>query len=74
MFIQAKRNRTVYPEIEVRDSVNMMRKKGNSEKEKTSPWVRSSIKDKRIDKKLGQIYHHVDSDNTEYLRHELLKV
>ena len=38
--LQAKRNRT-YPEIEVGDSVKIMRKKGISEKEKTSHWVRT---------------------------------
>ena len=37
--LQAKRNRT-YPDIEVRDNVKIMRKKGISEKERTSHWVK----------------------------------
>ena len=71
--LQAKRNRT-YPEIEVGDSVKIMRKKGISEKERTSHWVRTPQKVKRIDKKLGQNYYYLDDDNKGYLRHELLKV
>ena len=39
--LQAKRNRT-YPEIEVRDNVKIMRKKGISEKERTSHWLKPS--------------------------------
>ena len=49
--LQAKRNRT-YPEIEVGNSIKIMRKKGISEKEKTSHWVRTLQTVKRIDKKL----------------------
>ena len=40
MSLQAKRNRT-YPEVEVGNSVKIMRKKGISEKEKTSHWMRT---------------------------------
>ena len=71
--LQAKRNRT-YPEVEVGDSVKIMRKKGISEKERTSHWVRIPQKVKRIDKKLGQTYYYLDDDKRGYLRHELLKV
>ena len=72
--LQAKRNRT-YPEIEVGDSVKIMRKKGISEKERTSHWVRTPQKVKRIDKKLGQSYFYLENDDKRgYLRHELLKV
>ena len=46
--LQAKRNR-IYPEIELGDSVKIMRKKGMSEKERTSHWVRTPRKVKRID-------------------------
>ena len=55
MSLQAKRNRT-YPEIEVGDSVKIMRKKGISEKERTSHWLKTPQTVKRIDKKLGQNY------------------
>ena len=72
--LQAKRNRT-YPEVEVGDSVKTMRKKGISEKERNSHWVRTPQKIKRIDKKLGQNYYYLESnDKREYLRHELRKV
>ena len=71
--LQAKRNRT-YPEIEVGESVKIMRKKGISEKERTSHWVITPQTVKRIDKKLGQNYHYLENDSRGYLRHELLKV
>ena len=72
--LQAKRNRT-YPEIEVGDSVRIMRKKGIGEKERTSHWLRTPQKIKRTDKKLGQNYYYLESDDKRgYLRHELLKV
>ena len=52
-----------------------MRKKGISEKERTSHWVRTPQKVKRIDKKLGQNYYYLENDDKRgYLRHELLKV
>ena len=51
--LQAKKSR-VYPEVDVGDSVKIMRKKGISEKERTSHWVRTPQTVKRIDKKLGQ--------------------
>ena len=38
--LQAKKSR-VYPEIEVGDSVKIMRKKGISEKERTSHWLKT---------------------------------
>ena len=71
--LQAKRNRT-YPEVDVGDRVKIMRKKGISEKERTSHWVRTPQTVKRIDKKLGQNYYFLDDDKRGYLRHELLKV
>ena len=71
--LQAKKSR-VYPEIEVGDSVKIMRKKGISEKERTSHWLKTPQTVKRIDKKLGQNYYYLDDDKRGYLRHELLKV
>ena len=71
--LQAKRNRT-YPEVEVGDRVKIMRKKGISEKERTSHWVKTPQTVKRIDKKLGQNYYYLENDSRGYLRHELLKV
>ena len=69
--LQAKRNRT-YPEVEVGDSVEIMRKTGLSEKERNSHWVRTPQKIKRTGKKLGQNYYYLDKRG--YLRHELRKV
>ena len=71
--LQAKRNRTC-PEVDVGDRVKIMRKKGISEKERTSHWVRTPQTVKRIDKKLGQNYYFLDDEKRGYLRHELLKV
>ena len=71
--LQAKKS-CVYPEIEVGDSVKIMRKKGISEKERTSHWLKTPQTVKRIDKKLGQNYYYLDDDKRGYLRHELLKV
>ena len=71
--LQAKKSR-VYPEIEVGDSVKIMRKKGISEKERTSHWLKTPQTVKRIDKKFGQNYYYLDDDQRGNLRHELLKV
>ena len=71
--LQAKKSR-VYPEVDVGDRVKIMRKKGISEKERTSHWVRTPKTVKRIDKKLEQNYYLLDDDKRGYLRHELLKV
>ena len=71
--MQAKRSR-VYPEIEVGDDVKVMRKKGISEKEKTSHWVKTPQTVRNIEKKLGQNYYYLGNDTRGYLRHELLKV
>ena len=51
-----------------------MRKKGISEKERTSHWAKTAHKVKRIDKKFGQNYYDLENDSRGYLRHELLKV
>ena len=48
--LQAKRNRK-YPEIEVGDSVKIMRTTGISEKERTSHWLRTPQKIKRTERK-----------------------
>ena len=70
--MQAKRSR-VYPEIEVGDDVKVMRKKGISEKEKTSHWVKTPQTVRKIEKKVGQNYYFLGNDTRGYL-HELLKV
>ena len=71
--LQAKRSRT-YPDLEKGDKVKVMRKKGISEKENTSHWLKALQEVTRIDDKLGQTYYFLDDGNRGYLRHELLKV
>ena len=71
--LQAKRSRT-YPDLEKGDKVKVMRKKGISEKERSSHWLKAVQEITRIDDKLGQTYYFLDDGNRGYLRHELLKV
>ena len=72
--LNAKRTR-MYPELNVNDEVKVMRKKGISEKEKTSHWLKNKQTITRLDQKLGQKYYYLDNDTKRgYLRHELLKV
>ena len=71
--LQTKRSRT-YPDLEKGDKVKVMRKKGISEKERTSHWLKAIQEVTRIDDKLGQTYYILDDGNRGYLRHELLKV
>ena len=71
--LHAKRSR-IYPELNISDSVKIMRKKGISEKQHTSHWSKTIHKVTKIDKKLGQNYYHLDNEDRSYLRHELLKV
>ena len=70
---QAKRTR-LYPELDVGDRVKVMRKKGITEKENTSHWLKTIQKITRIQSKLGQKYYYLDGESRGYLRHELLKV
>ena len=73
MSIKATKNRK-YPELDVGDNVKVMRKKGITEKEKTSHWLKEIKTVKKIETKLGQKYYILDNDTVGYLRHELLKV
>ena len=63
-----------YPNLDIGDSVKVMRKKGITEKEKTSHWLKEIKTVKKIETKLGQKYYFLDNDTVGYLRHELLKV
>ena len=78
--VKAKLNMTIkaiktrqYPELEVGSHIKVMRKKGSSEKEKTSHWLKEIKTAKKIETKLGQKYYFLDGDTVGYLRHELLK-
>ena len=73
MTMRARKSR-VYPELEVGDEVKIMRKKGITEKERTSHWLKEKHKVKKIEKKLGQTYLYVEGRDKPLLRHELLKV
>ena len=72
--LNAKRTR-MYPDLNVNDEVKVMRKKGISEKERTSHWLKNKQTITRLDQKLGQKYYYLDNDDKKgFLRHELLKV
>ena len=72
--LNAKRTR-MYPELSVNDEVKVMRKKGISEKERSSHWLKNKQTITKIDQKLGQKFYYLDNENRRsYLRHELLKV
>lgn len=70
---KAKRNR-IYPELNERDKVKIYRKKGITEKERSSTWSKNDYTITKIQNKLGQKYYYVDGMERAYLRHELLKV
>ena len=51
-----------------------MRKKGISEKERSSHWLKTKQTITKIEKKLGQDYYYLDGGSRGFLRNELLKV
>ena len=63
-----------YPPVRVGDEVKIYRKKGISEKERTSNWSSVKYKVSRVEKKLGQDYYSVEGMKRPYLRSEILKV
>ena len=71
--MKAKKNRK-YPELEVGSKVKILRKKGITEKERTSHWTKQTYKIAKIEKKLGQEYYYIENYDRAFLRHELLKV
>ena len=64
----------VYPDLDVNDKVKLERKKGITEKQQTSHWLKEIFTITKIEKKMGQTYYHLEGRNQPYLRHELLKV
>ena len=64
----------MYPDIEVNDKVKLARKKGITEKQQTSHWLKEIFIVKKIEKKMGQNYYYLEGKDKGYLRHELLKV
>ena len=69
-----RRSTRKYPSLEEGSEVKIMRKKGISEKQQTSHWLKETFTIKRIEKKLGQNYYYVEGRDKPLLRHELLKV
>ena len=63
-----------YPPVRVGDEVKIYRKKGISEKERTSNWSSVKYKVSGVEKKLGQEYYSVEGMASPYLRAELLRV
>jgi len=71
-FLRSKQNRK-YPELSVGDKVKVLRKKGITEKERTSVWSDNSYEIEDIREDSGQTFYKV-SNGKEHIRHELLKV
>ena len=71
--MKASHNRK-YPELNVSDKVKIARKKGISEKQQTSHWLKSIHTVERIETKLGQKYYYVSDFQRPLLRHEMLKL
>ena len=73
LSMNAKKNR-IYPELDVGDTVKILRKRKPNEKERVGNFTQNRYTIERIDKKLGQQYFYVEGNDRAYLRHELLKV
>ena len=73
MATEATRTRK-YPEISIADKVKIYRKKGITEKERTSNWMPTIYKVERVEKKLGQTYFYLEHNTRPFLRFEILKV
>ena len=75
MKIASQANKTrKYPPLRVGDEVKIYRKKGITEKERTSQWGKETYTVENINTKFGQEYFKTSQGNREYLRFELLKV
>ena len=73
LSMNAKKNR-VYPELDIGDTVKILRKRKPNEKERVGNWTRNRFTIEKIDKKLGQSYYYVEGNDRPYLRHKVLKV
>ena len=73
MELRAKHNRK-YPPLNVGDKVQIMRKKKNNEKERTSHWSAASFTISDINEQFGQKYYKVEGMVRDYIRGELLKI
>ena len=73
MELRAKHNRK-YPPLNVGDKVQILRKKKNNEKERTSHWSTDSYRVTEINEHFGQKYYKVEGMVRDYIRGELLKI
>ena len=71
-FLRSKSNRK-YPELSVGDKVKILRKKGISEKERTSVWSDNSYEIEDIYEDSGVTFYKL-SNGKQHIRHELLMV
>ena len=71
--IQGRKTRK-YPSLEEGSEVKIMRKKGITEKERSSHWLKETFTITKLEKKLGQSYFYVEGRDKPLLRNELLKV
>ena len=71
--IEARKRKT-YPELEVGSKVKVLRKKGITEKEQTSHFVKGNFTVKKISTKMGQKYYDLEGFGRPLMRHELLNV
>ena len=70
---KAVRNRTS-PDVEIGDEVKLARKKGITEKQQSSHWLKEIFTVKKNEEKLNQTYYYLENRDRGYLRHELLKI
>ena len=68
------RKSRVYPDLDFGDKVKIMRKKGISEKERTSHWLKSVHTVEKIKTNFGQTYCSVSAYPKLLLRHDMLKI
>ena len=71
-FINSKQNRK-YPNLEKGDKVKILRKKGITEKERSSVWSDNAYEVEDVFESKGQTFYKV-SNGKDHTRHELLKV
>ena len=69
-----KQRKKKYPELDVGDKVEILKKKAITEKERTSNFLKGEYTVEKISKKLGQNYYTLKGFNRPLLRHDLLKV
>ena len=73
LSMNAKKNR-VYPELEIGDTVKILRKRKPNEKERVGNWTQNRFTIEKIDKKkLGQSYYYVEGNDRPYFKARSVK-